>query len=127
MLVCISTMFNVIYLTLGRGGNAPPVYTVDSTDLENWNQNVCSKSLEIVQALIQVRFLRVRNCLHKLFYTGANWKLHERIVVLQSKIPAQTPATADDDDDNKPCFNSCEMCQKVFVREKEWTGDISVE
>ena len=43
-----------VYLSSGRGSNAPPVYGVDSTHAEHWDRDVLEPALNVMQAILQV-------------------------------------------------------------------------
>ena len=48
----------------GRGHQVPPIYSVDSTSVEKWDEAVSSPAIEVVQSFIKVgRNVSVRFCI----------------------------------------------------------------
>ncbi|KAI1231171.1 hypothetical protein IHE44_0008105 [Lamprotornis superbus] len=74
------------------GPNVPPVYGLEVSDLQRWEEDVVKPALEIVESFIQGR------------------------------EPPAEPLRMEQDEENKRSHHVCELCDRIIIGDREWAA-----
>ncbi|XP_015504593.2 tRNA dimethylallyltransferase [Parus major] len=74
------------------GPNVPPVYGLEVSDLQRWEEDVLKPALEIVESFIQGR------------------------------EPPAEPLRMERDEENKRSHRVCELCHRLIIGDREWAA-----
>ncbi|NXB45984.1 MOD5 dimethylallyltransferase, partial [Leucopsar rothschildi] len=74
------------------GPNVPPVYGLEVSDLQRWEEDVVKPALEIVESFIQGR------------------------------EPPAEPLRMEQDEENKRSHRVCELCDRIIIGDREWAA-----